>query len=139
MEIVFKEHTLKELQTLNEAHLLYDFKDLKQSYEHIRLALYFLKILNQTKLSRLDTSIFDLLLHSLRSLEKTKKISALKLQFEVKFLSLQGVLEPSPDLVPFLKTSLYKSEVLNQKTNIGNLTAQVSFQIENYIERSLKP
>lgn len=136
VEIIFKDTPSKELLFLNEAHLLYDFKGLRKDYERLRLALYFLNILIQTELSKLDAAVFNLAFHSLKSLEKTKHPSILRLQFEIKFLRLQGVLENSPQFSPFLKTSLYKAEFLNQKINFEDLKIQISSQIENYIERS---
>lgn len=126
-----------EFHFLNEAQMVYDFPLLKTDYDKIKLALYFLKILNKVEISSLDdsTRVFDLLLHTLRSLEKCKKHSVLKAQFELKFLSLQGVLDMTPDLEPFIKTSLYESDNIRVSSELEHVLRRSSFELENFIEQ----
>lgn len=126
-----------EFHFLSEAQMVYDFPNLKTDYDKIKVALYFLKVLNKVEISGLDdsTRVFDLLLHTLRSLEKCKKQSVLKAQFELKFLSLQGVLDVTPDLDVFLKTSLYDCDQIPLSTATEHVLRRSSFELENFIEQ----
>lgn len=126
-----------ELHFLNEAQMLYDFAALKTDYDKIKVALYFLKIMNKVEMSSLDDSsrVFDLLLHTLRSLEKCKKYSVLKAQFELKFLSLQGVLDLTPDLEPYIKSSLYECDNIKITQETEHVLKRSSYELENFIEQ----
>ncbi len=129
--------TESEFLFLNEAQMVYDFPLLRTDYDRIKLALYFLKILNKVEISSLDdsTRVFDLLLHTLRSLERCKNKSVLKAMFELKFLSLQGVLEMTPDLDIFVKTSLYECDSIRNLSQIEPVLRRSSFELENFIEQ----
>jgi DNA repair protein RecO (recombination protein O) len=129
--------TDSEIIFLNEAQMVYEFPLLKTDYDKIKLALYFLKVLNKVEISGLDDSsrVFDLLLHTLRSLEKCKKHSVLKAQFELKFLSLQGVLEMTPDLEIFVKSSLYDCDKISLGPSVEHVLRRSSFEVENFIEQ----
>lgn len=129
--------TDSEFLFLNEAQMVYEFPLLKTDYDKIKLGLYFLKVLNKVEISGLDDSsrVFDLLLHTLRSLEKCKKNSVLKAQFELKFLSLQGVLEMTPDLEIFVKSSLYDCDKISVGPSVEHVLRRSSFEVENFIEQ----
>lgn len=129
-----------ELHFLNEASMLYDFSALKTDYDKIKVALYFLKVINKVEVSGLDdsTRVFDLLLHTLRSLEKCKKHSVLKAQFELKFLSLQGVLDMTPDIEQYVKTSLYECDSIRVSTETEHVLKRSAFELENFIEQILE-
>ncbi len=126
-----------EFLFLNEAQMVYDFPLLKTDYDRIKMSLYFLKILNKVEISSLDdsTRVFDLLLHTLRSLEKCKNMSVLKAMFELKFLSLQGVLDQTPELDIFIKTSLYECDSIKNLSMIEPVLRRSSFELENFIEQ----
>ena len=126
-----------EFHFLSEAQMIYDFPNLKMDYDKIKVALYFLKVLNKVEITGLDdsTRVFDLLLHTLRSLEKCKKNSILKAQFELKFLSLQGVLDMTPELDLFIKTSLYDCDQIALSPMTEQVLRRSSFEVENFIEQ----
>ncbi len=126
-----------EFHFLNEAQMIYDFPNLKTDYDKIKVALYFLKVLNKVEISGLDdfSRVFNLLLHTLKSLEKIKKHSILKAQFELKFLSLQGVLDITPELDVFIQTSLYDCDRINMSAETEHVLRRSSFELENFIEQ----
>lgn len=129
-----------ELLFLNEAQMVYDFPQLRLDYDRIKLALYFLKVLNKIEISKLDdsTRVFDLLLHSLRSLEKAKNFNALKVQFELKFLHLQGVLETNDSLNLFIKKSLYECDTIPLSAETEKVSRRSAFELENFSEQFLE-
>lgn len=128
--------TNSEFHFLTEAQMVYDFPLLRTDYDRLKLSLYFLKILNKVEVSSLDdsTRVFDLLLHTLRSLETCKNQSVLKVMFELKFLSLQGVLDISPDLDVFVRSSLYECDHLKYINSIEPILRRSAFEVENFIE-----
>ncbi len=129
-----------EFHFLSEAQIIYDFPKLKSDYDRIKLSLYFLKILNKVQISSLDdsTRVFDLLIHTLRSLETCKNQSVLKAQFELKFLDLQGVLDRTNDLEPFITLSLYDCDKIPVGHNLEPVLRRSAFEIENFIEQLLE-
>ena len=89
----------ERLHTLKEAHLIQGFSGLRTDYERIELALYLLKLVSDVvKEGEIDSAdIFNLLGNALRAAETTSRLDLLRLHFEVKLLSNQGVLPVEPE------------------------------------------
>jgi DNA repair protein RecO (recombination protein O) len=79
---------------LKEASLIEDFPALRENYERLDLALYFVSMVDRISKEGMVHSegIFDLLGNSLRSAETSQALDLLKLHFELKLLALQGEL-----------------------------------------------
>ena len=82
------------LFTVSEAQLIKDFSKLRSDYPRLQLALHFVHLIDQVMREGDEHSsqIFDLLGNALSCLEESKELEKLKLHFEVKLLSNQGVL-----------------------------------------------
>ncbi len=79
---------------LIQAHPLNKFIKIRQDYERLRLALYFLKMFNQAGQEGMEENpeLFHLLGNTFTALETSLDLESLKLFFEIRFLFLQGVL-----------------------------------------------
>lgn len=100
------------LGTLDEAQLLDGFTELRKDYDRIEQALYMLesvdKVSQENDLRSPD--LFNLIGNALRSLGKIenseKSYGRFRLQFCLKLLFQQGVLEPESWMQDYLKISL---------------------------------
>ena len=87
----------ERLSVLEEATLIEDFAKLKTDYDRIDMALQFVRIVaTAAREGDANREVFNLLGHGLRAIETTRELGFLRLQFQLKFLHLQGVL-PSDD------------------------------------------
>jgi len=93
------------LWTVSEAQIVKDFSKLRSDYSRLQLGLYFVHLIDQIMREGDEHSgaIFDLLGNGLSSLEESKQLEKLKLHFEVKLLSNQGVLAIAESEAEFLK------------------------------------
>ena len=82
------------LCTVSEAQIIKDFAKLRSDYPRLQLGLHFVHLIDQVMREGDEHSsqIFDLLGNSLSTLETAVELEKLKLHFEVKLLSNQGVL-----------------------------------------------
>lgn len=97
-----------KLHTIKEATLISDFAGLRSDYDRLEFALKILDVIGRVSQEG-DTAsefVFNLLGHTLKALETSKDVEALKLQFWLKFLHQQGVLTPEPWMTPFLKATI---------------------------------
>lgn len=102
------------LAILQEAQLLSGFPGLRQDYERLELAFYFLQII--AKVSQEGDpdakGIFDLLGNSLKALEASQNIAYLKTHFELKLLLQQGVLPEDLNVGAWLRFAVAEHEQL---------------------------
>lgn len=103
----------QQLSVLEEAQLLNDFPALKKDYDLLQFALFSVECV--AKVSQegdsLSDSLYNLLGHCLKNLSNENlnyqtHFPILKIQFFLKLLSEQGVLEQEPWMRPFLATPL---------------------------------
>jgi DNA repair protein RecO (recombination protein O) len=82
------------LCSVSEAQIIKDFSKLRADYPRLQLGLHFVHLVDQIMREGDEHSsqIFDLLGNSLSTLESSQELEKLKLHFEVKLLSSQGVL-----------------------------------------------
>jgi DNA repair protein RecO (recombination protein O) len=120
------------LHRLNEAQMIKPFSGLRESYDRIELALYFVSVVDRlSHEGMIDfASLFDLLGHSLEAAEKSKNLEVLKLQFQTKFLSLQGVLPQFEGIESLLSSSVREHETLYETTPPKALRFQVERSLE---------
>jgi DNA repair protein RecO (recombination protein O) len=104
------------LHRLLEAQIIKSFEGLRESYERIETALYFVSVVEKLSHEGMVDfeTLFDLLGHSLEAAEKSKNLDVLKFQFQTKLLSLQGVLPQIEGIEPLLATSVRDHEALYQ-------------------------
>ncbi len=82
------------LCTVSEAQIIKDFSKLRSDYARLQLGLHFVHLVDQVMREgdEHSSAIFDLLGNGLSTLETSTELEKLKLHFEVKLLSSQGVL-----------------------------------------------
>lgn len=122
IEVVFKrgkDSPDGTLHLLQEAHLLKGFEGLRKDYDKLQMALYFLQLVSHvSREGTLDSSgTFNLLGHALQAMETTTQPFWLKVQFELKFLYLQGVLEVDPSHAQFLSSSVRQDVTATHSSN----------------------
>ncbi len=90
---------------LEEASLLEVFSKLRTDYDRLQLALHFVEVVEKVSQEEEQHSeaLFRLLGQALRAAENINNLSALKLQFALKLLWQQGVLEPEEWMWGLLK------------------------------------
>lgn len=109
VEFSYKENShVEKLNVLGEAQLLSDFKGIRNSYEKLDFALKVLDCVSRVSLEGDQTSefLFNLLGHTLKSLEESENLHVLQIQFYLKFLLQQGVIQKEDWMLPFLQTKI---------------------------------
>lgn len=97
----------ERMALLTEASLLDGFPKLRTDYDRIEMAFHFLRwAATFAREGDAHKELFDLLGHTLKSLETHENLRVLKMIFELKVLQLQGVLPNDPDFFPFLRRSV---------------------------------
>lgn len=128
------------LSVLQEAVLLQDFKGLRTDYDKLDLALFFLNCAEHVAQEG-DTAssfLFNLLGHSLKALENSKKLPFLKMHFCLKFLYQQGVISIDPWMGPFLKAQIADHENLCQVEEFQEFVEEYLDSIESQVLQYIK-
>lgn len=100
------------LSTLDEAHLIEGFGDLRKDYDRLELALYIVESVDRVSQENdlQSPDLFNLIGNALKTLAKIanveKAYDRFKLQFCLKLLLQQGVLEPESWMQNYLKIPL---------------------------------
>lgn len=128
------------LNTLNEATLIDDFKLIRQDYDRLELALFFLNCAYHVSQEgdRDSQFLFNLIGHSLRTLGITKNIIRFKMHFCLKFLYQQGVISLDEWMKPFLKINIADSDQLDEIEGLKGLTEQYIDSIESQVLQYLR-
>lgn len=128
------------LNTLAEASLLNDFHKIRQSYDHLELALNILDCVSRVcqEGDKHSESIFNILGNSLKAVEGCQDVQILKMHFYLKFLFQQGVLTVEQWMAPFLKTNIVDvnnlvGDKLIKKETILHMS-QIEFATQQYIK-----
>jgi DNA repair protein RecO (recombination protein O) len=121
---------------LKEAQIIESFEGLRKDYDRLFLSFYFLKLIDLVvQEDGQDASLFSLLGHGLKALEKAPDLQAFKKHFEIKFLHTQGLLELGGDLSGILKKkfSEYISFPIQYEDSLDYLKLKSS--LEDYVGR----
>ncbi len=102
------------LARLQEAQLIDGFTGIRQDYDRLQIALEMMNLVDRSSVEGSSDSpqVFNLLGHSLKSLEYVKAPQSLKLMFVVKFLILHGVLASHEALMPLIRLSVREADSL---------------------------
>ena len=102
------------LHSLLEAHLIREFPKLRTDYDRLEAALYLVNLVHKMGQQGVVDSpdLFNLLGNALAAAETSAHLENLKLQFELKVLSAQGVLPHDDAFVPWLSRSMALHEEL---------------------------
>lgn len=139
----FVQFTYKEasesggLNVLQEATLINEFKNLRRSYDHLEFALHVLECVAKVSQEGDVSSefLFNLLGHTLKAIEICDDLLNLKMQFYLKFLLQQGVIQPEAWMSPFLKVPL--SEV-NSLASYRHIVDEELFNIEQMVKHYIE-
>ncbi len=104
-----------EMHTIKEAQLLQGFELIRNDYDKLDFALTALNCVSQVSMAGDSNSstMYNLLGHLLKRLEAVtdpSELHLLKVQFYLKFLLQQGVLEVEDWMKPFLKLAVQDTE-----------------------------
>lgn len=116
---------------MQEANLINDFAGIRQDYDHLEFALHILDCVGKVSQEGDQHSefLFNLLGHTLKTIEQAKDVLILKMHFYLRFLLQQGVITPEPWMAPFLRTNLadtntlleYRQIVDDELSNVENM------------------
>lgn len=125
------------LSVLEEAQIIRDFHLIRTDYDKIQLALKFLEIISKVAQEGDENSqgIFNLLGHSLSSLENVKNLQLMEMQFFLKLLHQQGVLVLEDWMKPFLQFKIDQSDQIQTDLNEFPLRLKyIQYQLEQYLK-----
>jgi DNA repair protein RecO (recombination protein O) len=128
------------LHILLEAQLVMGFDRLRENYDRLQVALYFLQVIAKVSPEGIVESreMFDLLGNALRAAETTPDAEALKLHFEVKVLGHQGVLPPLLGAEEWLKLPLQShAELKMERSQLRALEWDIHHSLEAYLSGML--
>lgn len=132
-----------QLNTLEEAQLIQEFKNIRRSYDSLEVALHVLDCVYKVSLEGDVGSefLFNLLGNALKaidSLSDDKKLPQLKLHFYLKLLLQQGVVSPEEWMHPFLKTNLVDCEKLQSiDETVENYLASIETLVLQYVKSAV--
>ena len=129
-----------KIKTLNEATLIDDFKNIRESYDRLELALFVLNCVSHVSLEGDANSdfLFNLTGNTLRAVGESDELKLLRLHFCLKLLYQQGVISVEPWMSPFLKYNLSDSKQLVQVENSARLTEDYLDSIESMVLHYIK-
>lgn len=129
-----------QLNVLNEAVLIADFKEIRTDFDKIEFALFMLNCAyHVSQEGDFDSHfLFNLIGHSLRKLGKTDNLQRFKLHFCLKFLFQQGVISVEDWMAPFLKINMADSDQLDQMSGINEVVEQFSDSMESQVLHYIK-
>jgi DNA repair protein RecO (recombination protein O) len=115
VKIVFVRSPKSELLTMKEAQLLQGFDLIRKDYDKLEFALSALAVVAHVSMEgdNHSSTLYNLLGHLLKRIETTtgtQELDVIKVQFYLKFLLQQGVLEIEDWMPPFLKLTLQESQ-----------------------------
>lgn len=128
------------LHTLKEASLLADFPGLRTDYARIEAALYFVRLIcDVVREGDIESSdLFNLLGNSLRAAEASSRLDRLKIHFEVKLLSNQGVLpvEKEEEILLHAPISAHEAVALSDE-QWAAVAAQARRVLKDYLHHTI--
>ncbi len=143
VKLTYTSSPLSDINTLKEAQLLQGFEQIRTDYDKLDFALTALSFVAQVSMEGDSNSstLYNLLGHLLKRLESvqgSKDLSILKVQFYLKFLLQQGVLEVEDWMKPFLKVTLQDSQTLpnlaEQAETVVSRLASLEKLVRHYVK-----
>ncbi len=131
---------LGQLNALHEAYLISDFAGVRQSYDHLELALHVVDCVGKVSQEGDHNSefLFNLLGHTLKAIEVAKDVTTLKVHFHLKFLLQQGVMVTESWMNPFLSVNISESNSLEVHRKIAQENdSAVSAMVRHYIANAM--
>ena len=128
-----------KMGSLQEAHLLSDFKNIRRSYDHIEFALFVLECAGKVGQEGDETSsfLYNLIGHTLKAVETCESLDILKVQFYLKFLMQQGVLTAEPWMKAFLAAKIAETDSLLEFQDIAREKEKdLKQDLERYIQNA---
>lgn len=131
------------MHTIKEAQLLQGFELIRNDYDKLDFALTSLNCVSQVSMEGDSNSptLYNLLGHLLKRLESVSnasQLNLLKVQFYLKFLLQQGVLEREDWMTPFLKQGLQEADSLLNLDSQGKLAAARILPLEKSVLQYIK-
>lgn len=124
------------LHSLLDAHVIRDFPKLRNNYDRLEGALYLLRLVHKLGQQGVVDSpdLFNLLGNALQAAEESGNIENLKLQFELKLLSAQGVLPQDDAFTPWLKANMSMHEQFKiTGTERQRIVSEAHAHLRNYL------
>jgi DNA repair protein RecO (recombination protein O) len=109
----------QRLHLLKEATLIDGFSGLRTDYTRLQTSLHFVQLIsNVSREGAIDSKdLFNLLGNSLRAAETSQQLEHLRIQFELKLLSYQGVLPHDPKEESLLREPMSHHAELNRNAH----------------------
>ncbi len=120
--IVFYCKSTNSLNLVTECELIDSFQEVRKDLEKIRLATYFINLIDKsTQLNYANSDIFDLCMCSLKFLEEYQNLDKLVRIFEIKLLVANG-------LMPHINSCSYCGKYINpvRDTKVSERKIKVS-------------
>ncbi len=139
IEVLYQKRGNEGLHTVSEAHIIKDFSKLRLDYSKLQLGLHFVHLVDQIMREGDEHSgaIFDLLGNGLTSIENSTDLEKLKLHFEVKLLSNQGVLPIESSEAHLLQLSISSHAAIElSEGSVRNLRSRVQNILREYLPHS---
>ena len=129
-----------KIKTLSEATLIEDFKDIRENYDRLELALFVLNCVSHVSLEGDANSdfLFNLTGHTLRAVSQSNDLRLLRLHFCLKLLYQQGVISIESWMSPFLKLNLSDTKQLLLVENSNQLAEDYLDSIESMVLQYIK-
>jgi len=129
-----------QLNILNEANLINDFKNIRTNYDKLEFGLEILNCAYHVSQEGDVGShfLFNLIGHSLQKLEDTQNLFRFKLHFYLKFLYQQGVISVEQWMTPFLKMNISDSDSLDEMPFVQEAVVNYGDSIESQVLHYIK-
>ncbi len=129
-----------QLNVLNEAQLLDDFKSIRTDYDKLEFALFTLNcVYHVSQEGDFDSHfLFNLLGHTLKNLGEVKNLERYKLHFCLKLLFQQGVITVDDWMAPFLKVNISESQMLDEIPEVGESVEIYGHSLESQVLHYIK-
>ncbi len=127
------------LHYLNQAWFLKRFNGIRENYDRLNLALYFLSIVEKVGQEGMDSpDLFNLLGNSLQTLETAPHLTILQFVFEFRLLLCQGVLPKSFHNKKELQniTMHEYSQLVNKWEVFKHIAQEIHQALEHYVHGS---
>lgn len=124
------------LHFLEAARLIEGFQSLRQDYDRLETAFYFLQLMSKVSQEGVTDAPENFLLlgQALRAAETSNSLPLLKTHFEVKVLYHQGVLSPNPAEQEFVDKSLEQHQSIHfQKDALKDLRNRLHFSLNQFL------
>lgn len=126
------------LHYLQQAWFLKRFNGLRENYDRLKIALYFLSVMEHISQEGMDSpELFHLLGNSLEAATDSEYLLALQFVFEFRVLCYQGVLPKEFQVEEkLLNTTIAEHEQLKEDPLLRDHATTIHTLIENYMHKT---